>query len=519
MQKILEGSFIYRFIAAVCSWVGRQWRENRVIARFLSPGPGEQISDSSIFTRLWLGFHRWLCKVFKILRLDRLLNNSIFTMPFIWCLIALGLAPVLPTMAVLGISIVCIGSLLLAFGCDPQKRLSYSPVNKYILLLTFIYIVATFTSVTLSGSLLGGSLTALFFLFTIVIQNSVATRRQLDTLVFIFVMSGAVVSAYGIYQYLFGTIVASGWVDSTMFSGIGIRVYSTLDNPNVLSEYLLLAIPFALASILIVKRAVFKVFFTGCLAVMLLCMLLTFARGGWLGLIIALAIFLIMLDRRFIIIGIVGLVLLYFLLPDVILNRFLSIGDTSDSSTTFRVSIWLGTIAMLRDYWFTGIGPGVAAFNKVYPFYSFNTVYAPHSHNLYLQMMCDAGISGIIIFLAVLFTWFRNMCTSVLHESIAIKRPGGALSAHQPSPPPDCIGADIRKQTKILQIASISAVIGFLIQGVTDFSFYNYRVTLVFWIVLGLGALIARRSQLEEGGAGLVSLIIGGARPEAGENR
>jgi len=360
-------------------------------------------------------------------------------------------------------------------------------MNKYILLYAFIYIVATFTSVTVSGSLLGGALTTLFILFTIVIQNTVTTKRQLDALVYAFVVSGAAVSAYGIYQYVFGTFVASGWVDSTMFSGIGIRVYSTLGNPNVLSEYLLLAIPFAGASILIAKDAVAKVFFTGCLGVMLLCMLLTFARGGWLGLIIAAALFLVMLDRRFIIVGIVGLILLYFLLPDVILDRFLSIGDVTDSSTNFRLFIWLGTIAMLRDYWFTGIGPGTAAFNRVYPLYSYNTIFSPHSHNLFLQIMCDAGISGFIIFLVILFTYFRHLFSAVSRESDRV--------------------------SKILQIAAVSSVLGFLVQSFTDYSFYNYRVTLVFWAVLGLGALAARRARLAD------SVADGQVTPAAGDER
>ena len=43
------------------------------------------------------------------------------------------------------------------------------------------------------------------------------------------------------------------------------------------------------------------------------------------------------------------------------------------------------------------------------------------------------------------------------------------------------------------QLAAVLAgVMGFLAQGMTDYSFYNYRVTLVFWAMLGLGAVWAR---------------------------
>lgn len=476
MQKILEGSLIYRAIAAAWAWLGAQWRKSRIISLFLAEGIGETASANSIFTRIWLWFHRLLCTVFEKLRLNKLLRGSIFTMPFIWGVIVVFLAPILPTMAVLGLSLVCIVSLILAFACDREKKLAYSPMNKFILLYAFIYIVATLTSVTLSGSLLGGALTTLFILFAIFMQNAISTRRQLDTMILALVVSGAAVSLYGVYQYFFGTFVASGWVDSMMFSAIGVRVYSTLGNPNVLSEYLLLVIPFTGACIILAKKIWAKLFFTGCIALMLMCMLLTFARGGWLGLIVAVAVFLILIDRRFIIFGVIGLVLLYFVLPDVILNRFSSIGDTGDTSTSFRLFIWLGTISMLRDYWFTGIGPGTDSFNMVYPFYSYNTIYSPHSHNLYLQIICDAGITGIIVFIAIIFTYIRSLGRAISHET--------------------------EKSSKILQIASISAISGFLVQSFTDYSFYNYRVTLVFWAVLGIGALMARRDVLKGGSTG-----------------
>jgi hypothetical protein len=49
----------------------------------------------------------------------------------------------------------------------------------------------------------------------------------------------------------------------------------------------------------------------------------------------------------------------------------------------------------------------------------------------------------------------------------------------------------------MLQIAAVSSVTGFLVQGATDYSFYNYRVTLVFWAVLGIGLLAAGRESLK----------------------
>ena len=121
---------------------------------------------------------------------------------------------------------------------------------------------------------------------------------------------------------------------------------------------------------------------------------------------------------------------------------------------------------MLRDYWFTGIGPGTAAFNRIYPIYSFNAAAAQHSHNLYLQIMCNAGVAGITVFLICQFAYFKRLCSAVSKE--------------------------INKTNRVFQIAAISSILGFLAQGMTDYSFYNYRVTIAYWAVLGLGMATAR---------------------------
>jgi hypothetical protein len=52
----------------------------------------------------------------------------------------------------------------------------------------------------------------------------------------------------------------------------------------------------------------------------------------------------------------------------------------------------------------------------------------------------------------------------------------------------------------MLHIGFISGMAGFLVQAMTDYSFYNYRVMLIFWVYLALGMVVSRRSELAEGG-------------------
>ncbi|NLT14001.1 MAG: hypothetical protein GXY05_06620 [Clostridiales bacterium] len=475
MHRILEASLLFRGLTAFFGWIGAKWHGSRIVNWFLTPGRGRDKYELSLLYRLGRSLHNALAFIFDKLRLAKLFEGSIFKQAYFWCLIPAVLAPLLDqTMVLLCLAAVGFFSVAVRYGCERDRRLYMSPVNKYIVLFSAVYMLATITSVTPSGSVFTGLLTVLVTLFAIIFDNAVTTKRQTDLAIRLFVLAGTLVSLYGIYQYFYYNPGSAGtWIDSDKFSDITTRVYATLGNPNVLGEYLLLITPFSFACVLTAKTWPKRLLFLAFTAVMLLCMLFTSSRGGWLGLLFAAAVFAIMLDARLLLVGLVGLAALYFVLPDWVITRFTSIGDFTDSSTSYRVYIWLGTIAMLKNYWLSGIGPGITAFNTVYPAYSYNTIAAPHAHNLFLQLTCDAGIVGLLLFLMIIFSYYRMTF--------------GAFSKEKD------------KQTRIYLIAAISAVSGFLLQGLTDYSFYNHRVTLFFWVVIALGSILARRSKMEDG--------------------
>ena len=475
IKRVWCASLLGRALDRLSLWMGRQWRESGVIGWFVrKEDRGEAISQSSIFYRLWSVILALLTRLYDALHLEKLFAGSIFTQCFLWCALAAAMTPILPTMAVLALVMVGFCSLLLGI-LRKKHRLQYATINRFVILYAAIYLVATFTSVTPSESLLSGILSVAFILFTVVLGSAVTKRQQLDAVIFLLVLAGAAVSAYGICQYLFGWgYQSSAWVDSDMFSSIGFRVTATLQNPNMLGQYLVLMIPVGGAKLLSCKTWPERIFYFASCGLMCICMILTFSRGAWLGLVFAAAIFFVLLDPRLIMLAPFALVALYFVLPETVISRFTSIGNLKDNSTSYRVYIWLGTLAMLKDgYWLCGVGPGEAAFNQVYPAYSYNTIVAPHAHNLFLQIVCDAGIVALGIFLLALFWYFRSLCSA--------------------------LGKEKDFTSRILQIAFIAGMAGFLVQAMTDYSFYNYRVMLIFWVYLALGMVVARRSQLPEG--------------------
>lgn len=476
VKQVLDGSLLWRALTAICLWFSRQWHSSGVISWFLHPaGWGAGASESSIFFKLWSLIRRGLCRLYELLHLERLFAGSVFLQAWFWCALPAVLAPFLPTMAVLGLAAIGYACVALRLVRERDRPLAWSPINRYIILYAAIYLAGTFFSVDLEGSLNPGLLRVAFILFAVVLGNAVSNRRQLDTLIFLMVLAGTAVAAYGILQYIFRWgYQSAAWVDSDMFSGIEFRVPSTLENPNMLGQYFLLAIPLGGAKLLSSREWGARIFYLCCCGLMCVCMILTFSRGAWLALLFAGLVFVLFLNPRLILLAPFALIALYFVLPETVITRFTSIGDLSDDSTSYRLYIWLGTLAMLKDYWLCGIGPGEDAFNMVYPAYSYNAITAPHSHNLFLQIVCDVGITALVVFILLLFVYFRMLCSALSREKDWTSR--------------------------MLQIAFTSGACGFMVQAMTDYSFYNYRVMFLFFVFLALGGLAARRSSLPEGG-------------------
>lgn len=467
----LARSPLGRAFDAVCRWLGRRWQESFFVNLFCSP------RCASFEEREPGRLRRALCRLYAALRLNRLLEGSIFLRSFVWCAAGVAIAPFAPTMAVLALSAVGTGSLVLSLLHERERRLTAAPLALPAAAYAALYFVGMLTSVDRRGSLLVTVVTVTFVLFCVTLYHTVNTKKQLDFLVCAMVTAGAGVSVYGILQYCFGFgYQSAAWVDANMFTDISFRVGATMGNPNMLGQYLTLMIPLGGAKLLSDKGGWRRLYWFCCCAAMCLCMILTFSRGAWLGLLFAGALFFTALEPRLLFLAPFGLAALYVVLPDAVVSRFTSIGNMADRSTSYRVSIWRGTVAMLRDgYWLTGVGPGESAFNMVYPFYSYHEVVAPHSHNLFLQMVVDAGILEVLVFLWLLLRYFRVLARALREET--------------------------DKTSRLLQIAFASGTLGFLVQAMTDYSFYNYRVMFLFWAYLALGMAAARRNRLStEGG-------------------
>lgn len=390
---------------------------------------------------------------------------------------AVFIAPLIPfsSLPLAGVCLWTTLSLVIKSVTDESFHWKRDGVGTALLIFLAVLLISCVFSFARAASLTVWAMYFIFVTFYFAIINTIRTKAQLYGLLRLFVISGTLVALYGVMQYAFGWTTTNAWIDEEMFEDETMRVYSTLANPNVLGEYLLLVLPVSALFFLKDKaRSLSKWVYLAFTLVIFLCLILTQSRGCWLGFMFAAVLFITFYEGRWWAFVPLILCLLPLVVPDTIVERLMSIGDMDDSSTSYRVYIWMGAIGILRHYLAGGIGMGEAAFSLVYPFFSYNAVIAPHSHNTYLQLLVEGGVPALAAFLAVIVVYLKGA------QRIYSRRGKKSLSSS-------------------MTLALGAGVCGFLFQSLFDYTFYNYRVMAVFFMVIGITVCFRYVTSREEG--------------------
>ena len=415
-----------------------------------------------------LGFI-WAVMVYKNPEIGVL--SSVFVAPF---LTFLG-SPSLLLAALIIFTFVCMCIKVFLGKLVIKLEISDAFVGIFMLIM----LMGGLASVGGAASLRESAIYVCFMLIYFMIVSLITTREWLDRLSFSLVASGTLTALYGLYQKLSGNMEV-GTMDKDMFGDLGGRITSTFENSNMLGVFLIMVFPFAVSYIFRSKKIWIKFASLASCGAMGICLIYTWSRGAWLGLVLACFVFILLYDYYIIPLlipaGALGITVLWDkiggngLVTDLA-TRFSSILTMSDTSSVYRLGIWRGALKVAEENWLTGIGIGTEAFRKVYiKFAESGIETAVHSHNLFLQIFIETGVLGIVIFLAALI-----LCIKSGLELIRRSRADTAAE-------------------KSIAVAAISGLMAALLQGMTDFIWFNYRIFFFFWVITAFISAASRIS-------------------------
>ena len=306
----------------------------------------------------------------------------------------------------------------------------------------------------------------------LVVVSSVRKYEQLQLMVSLAVLGLSVAALYGCYQGYIGVDVVPSQQDMVVNAGMPGRVYSFFDNPNNFAEQLEMLLPLDLALFLNCRWRG-KVLSLLSLGLGVVAIGYTYGRASWIGLAFAVVVFVALLDWRWIpVLLVLGLAAVPFL-PETIYNRILTITNTQDSSTRYRLTIYDTTANLMKDYWHRGVGLGSDVMKQVFQTYptNFDGSYPIHTHNNYLQMWGEAGIWGILSFLGLLF-W-------------QLKKGVKTLRAADP-------------KLRRMLAAAIGAFCGIMVIGVAEYTWFYPRNMFTYWFLFGIMAACVKLARAEQ---------------------
>lgn len=351
---------------------------NSVWQRFtLSDLPLQQWRGASYLHRACVGQLRSWRQSSWLLQWSEALATVLVSLVF-------GLAPFVSNQLIGVLLLACAGFwLLLTLSDDAQTGLT--PIHLVVLLYWGIATVATALSPVKMAALTGLSKLTLYLLMFALAARVMQSVRIRSWAIALYLHVALIVSVYGLQQWFFGAAALATWVDPQSNLSKTTRVYSFLGNPNLLAGYLLPAVVLSLVAVFAWRRWLPKLLALTMFVVNSTCLIVTFSRGGWIGLLVAIFAVLVLLVYCLsihlpafwrtwslpILLGSVAVVLVVAgLFVEPVRDRFVSIfAGRGDSSNNFRINVWAAVIEMIQDRPFLGIGPGNTAFNKIYPLY------------------------------------------------------------------------------------------------------------------------------------------------------
>lgn len=391
-----------------------------------------------------------------------------------------ALAPFVSSGLVGVLLVACVGFWLLLTLSDESTSAVplFTPIHLLVLLYWGIAVVSTALSPVKQAAFKDLVVLTLYLLLFALCARVLRSPRLRSWIITLYLHVALIVSVYGLRQWFFGATALATWVDPLSPLAKTTRVYSYLGNPNLLAGYLVPAVVLSLVAIFAWQSPFKKALALTMLIVNAACLVLTFSRGGWIGLVVGVLTAIALLIywwsvqlpafwRTWLLPialgGMIGLLVLAVIFIEPVRLRVLSIfANRSDSSNNFRLNVWDAVFEMIRDRPIIGIGPGHNAFNQIYPLYQRPRYTALSAYSVFLEIAVETGLLGLACFLWLIVVTFNNAFVQMqrLRQS--------------------------RNVEGFWLIGAVAAVAGMLAHGTVDTIWFRPEVNSLWWLMIAL---------------------------------
>jgi len=414
-------------------------------------------------------------------------------------------------------TLTCLCGLLIRSFVTKEIKFYHTPFDLPLFIFLLIAILSTIFSVCPYLSFWGayyryeGLVSFINYLLLFYIVANFIDRGAILRILGIAILSGAVVSLYGLLQHLHIDLI--GWREYGTS-----RVISTFGNPVYFGAFVATVFPLALAEYLMKgvggeqgsgkkgsgvrgqrsgSKLIFRMmpWFSGLASLLILSgIFVANTRGAFLGFVVSCIVFGVLIRKRLdqsvrprlilLIVSIAVISLYFFLNPELSpLKRFMqtvsteAVGEQKSpklaGGAASRVFMWRDAMSIVKDYPLLGTGP--ETFGMVYSKYRSLDLIRNEGgeygrpdrvHNDLIDLAITKGISGVLAYLWFLFV-FIMVCLRVVKEMPA------------------------RKES-IFAIAILSGGLGYFVQN--QFCFWILPSTALFFIMAGcVAGLISSR--------------------------
>jgi putative inorganic carbon (hco3(-)) transporter len=246
------------------------------------------------------------------------------------------------------------------------------------------------------------------------------------------------------------------------------RVTGWLADPNHFAGFLVLVIPILVAAGIALEPRWLTIP-TGLLALALvLALLATLSRSGWLGLLAGMVVLSGLLPgRRVRLLAVTAAIIVVVLLAGLAVPIAARLAPHSTGPWEMlasRMRVWTVAFTLFSQHPLFGIGVG--NFAQYYPAYDAYPVGVLHAHNILLNMAVERGLLGLAGFVAVCVALATALVRGWRWATTPLDR---AIAA-----------------------GMIAALCAYLVHSMLDVSYYDYPALLTFWLFAGVAASLPR---------------------------